>query len=103
MTAEEMLRYAMSLPVATTISGMDRWTCSTKISRSPGLPADVCFRDAGRWNSAALRQRGDGRFELYKVSLKYDNPEARRPHGFPIDSAERRCRRPAGTECIGPG
>jgi hypothetical protein len=27
----------------------------------------------------------DGRFELYKVSLKYDNPEARLAHEFPLD------------------
>jgi len=32
---------------------------------------------------------GDGRFELYKVSLKYDNPEARIAHGFPIDMQQR--------------
>jgi hypothetical protein len=30
----------------------------------------------------------DGRFELYKVSLKYDNPEARRAHDFPIDAQQ---------------
>jgi hypothetical protein len=28
---------------------------------------------------------GDARFELYKVSLKFDNPQARMAHGFPID------------------
>ena len=28
---------------------------------------------------------GDGRFELYKVSMKYDNPEARMAHEFPVD------------------
>jgi len=38
----------------------------------------------------ALRDRaknfaGDGRFELYKVSLKFDNPEARLAHDFPLD------------------
>lgn len=37
----------------------------------------------------SLRDRGgefaDGRFELYKVSLKYDNPEARLAHNFPLD------------------
>ena len=38
----------------------------------------------------ALRDRAkpyaaDGRFEPYKVSLKYDNPEARMAHDFPID------------------
>ena len=36
-----------------------------------------------------LRERGrkynDGRFELYKVSLKYDNPQARLTHNFPLD------------------
>jgi len=31
---------------------------------------------------------GDGRFELYKVSLKLDNPEARKPNGFPVDLQE---------------
>ena len=38
----------------------------------------------------AMRERakpyaGDGRFELYKTSIKYDNPEARLAHEFPID------------------
>ena len=38
----------------------------------------------------ALRDRakpyaGDGRFELYKTSIKFDNPEARLAHEFPID------------------
>ncbi len=40
----------------------------------------------------ALRDRcakyGDGRFELYKVSLKFDNPEARLAHGFPLDDQQ---------------
>ena len=27
----------------------------------------------------------DGHFELYKISIKYDNPQARMAHGFPID------------------
>jgi uncharacterized protein len=39
---------------------------------------------------AALRMRcqtlaGDGRFEPYKTSIKYDNPEARTAHSFPLD------------------
>jgi hypothetical protein len=38
----------------------------------------------------ALRKRcaqsaADGRFEHYKMSLQFDNPEARLAHGFPID------------------
>jgi hypothetical protein len=40
----------------------------------------------------ALRDRckhyaGDGKFELYKTSLKFDNPQARLAHGFPLDEA----------------
>ncbi len=31
----------------------------------------------------------DGRYELYKVSLKYDNPEARLAHGFPLDMQQK--------------
>jgi uncharacterized protein len=30
----------------------------------------------------------DGRFELYKVSLAWDNPVAREAHGFPIDPVQ---------------
>ncbi len=38
----------------------------------------------------ALRDRAkpyasDGHFELYKTSIKFDNPEARLAHEFPID------------------
>jgi hypothetical protein len=41
----------------------------------------------------ALRERvlkyaADGRFELYKLSLKFDNPEARMAHQFPLDSKQ---------------
>jgi hypothetical protein len=37
-----------------------------------------------------LRERcreyaADGRFELYKLSLRFDNPEARLTHRFPLD------------------
>jgi len=31
----------------------------------------------------------DGRFELFKVSLKYDNPEARMAHDFPLDEKQK--------------
>jgi hypothetical protein len=30
----------------------------------------------------------DGRFEHYKMSLQYDNPQARFAHGYPIDTAQ---------------
>jgi hypothetical protein len=37
------------------------------------------FRDRAKHYAA------DGRFEPYKMSLQFDNPEARMAHDFPID------------------
>src|SRR6202522_1154009 len=84
-TAEELLRYAMSLPARTTISG---------VSELPILEQNLAIAQGFTALSApemqALRERakayaGDGRFELYKISIKFDNPEARIAHEFPLD------------------
>ncbi len=85
LTAAEALRYAMSLPVATTITGIDspeilQQNLQIAQNFTPMQPAEM----------EALRARckeyaGDARFEPYKVSLKFDNPEARIAHGFPLD------------------
>ena len=87
-TAEEQLRYAMSLPVAATITGMDNLDIveqNLKIAQS--------FQPFSATEMKALRERGsefaDGRFEPYKVSLKYDNPEARLAHNFPLDMQQK--------------
>jgi aryl-alcohol dehydrogenase-like predicted oxidoreductase len=87
--AEEMLRYAMSLPVATTICGMD----SLEILHQ-NLRVVRSFQPMTQSEIAALRARcsptaADGRFEPYKVSLRYDNPMTRMPHGFPFDHTQR--------------
>jgi uncharacterized protein len=85
LKAEEMLRYAMSLPVATTISGMD----SLEVLHQ-NLAVARNFKPMTAEEMQALRDRcaavsGDGRFEPYKVSLAFDNPQARWVHGFPLD------------------
>jgi uncharacterized protein len=87
--AEELLRYAMSLPVATTIVGMD----SIDVLRR-NLNVVRTFQPLTESAMNALRARcaataADGRFEPYKVSLRYDNPITRLPHGFPIDHTQR--------------
>jgi uncharacterized protein len=89
LTAEEALRYAMSLPVAVTISGMnslDDLHKNLKVARG--------FQPLADKEMESLRERcrkpaADGRFELYKVSLKFDNPLARLAHGFPIDARQK--------------
>jgi uncharacterized protein len=86
---EEMLRYAMSLPVAVTIAGMD----SLEVLRQ-NLRVARGFTPMTADEMQALRDRcaeaaGDGRYEPYKLSLKFDNPQARLPHGFPLDITQK--------------
>jgi aryl-alcohol dehydrogenase-like predicted oxidoreductase len=85
LSAEESLRYAMSLPVATTITGMEKPEVLQQ-----NLKVAQNFKPMSPQEMQALRDRlqlytGDGRFELYKVSIKFDNPEARLAHQFPLD------------------
>lgn len=83
ITATEALRYAMSLPVATTVSGID----SLQVLRQ-NLSIARGFKPMNAEEMQALRTRyaryaADGRFELYKTSKKYDGPPGREQHGFP--------------------
>ena len=85
VTAEEALRYAMSLPVATTISGID----SMQVLRR-NVRVAAGFRPLSPKQMEALRRRvreqaADGRFELYKTSAMHDGPVGREQHGFPSD------------------
>jgi aryl-alcohol dehydrogenase-like predicted oxidoreductase len=83
VTPMEALRYAMSLPVATTVSGMD----SLKILRQ-NLRIARGFEPLSANEMQALRERcagvaADGRFELYKTSKQFDGPPGRKQHKFP--------------------
>jgi hypothetical protein len=85
ISAEEGLRYAMSLPVATTVSGID----SAAVLRQ-NLRVARGFTPMGPAAMEALRTRvrdvaADGRFELYKTSLRDEGPPGRRQHGFPSE------------------
>ena len=83
VTAEEALRYAMSLPVATTISGMD----SLDILRQ-NISIARGFKPMSTEEMQKLRQRcksvaADGHLELYKTTKKYDGGTGREQHGYP--------------------
>jgi aryl-alcohol dehydrogenase-like predicted oxidoreductase len=83
LTPTEALSYAMSLPgVSTTISGMDSMAVlnqNLKILRD--------FHPLEEEKMAALRDHGrqfnDGRFELFKSTVKYDGDLGREQHNFP--------------------
>jgi uncharacterized protein len=82
-TPHEALHYAMSLPVAATISGVESMevllqNLETARGFQPMTPAEM----------QALRERckelaADGRMELFKVTKKYDGTVGRQQHHFP--------------------
>jgi aryl-alcohol dehydrogenase-like predicted oxidoreductase len=81
------LRYAMSLPVAVTISGID----SIEVLHQ-NLAVARGFQPMTRAEMQALReqcrfQASDGHMELFKTTKKYDGDVGRAQHGFP-SSAE---------------
>jgi hypothetical protein len=83
VTAQEALRYAMSLPVATTISGID----SVEVLHQ-NLEVARGFEPMSPGEMSALQARvaeyaADGKFELYKSTKKYDGPPGREQHGYP--------------------
>ena len=83
LTVEEALRYAMSLPVATTISGM----LSPRMLKH-NVSIARHFTPLSATEMESLRQRvaaagSDGRYEMYKVSAKHEGPVGRAQHGFP--------------------
>jgi len=82
-TPEEALRYAMSLPVASTISGVDAMEILQQ-----NLEVARGFQAMNAADMQTLRERckflaSDGRFELFKVTKKYDGGVGRQQHHFP--------------------
>jgi len=83
VTAEEGLRYAMSLPVATTISGMD-----SLVVLEQNLRVARGFQPFAAEQMAGIRERvrtlaADGRYELFKTTTMYDGKVGRQQHHYP--------------------
>ena len=89
VTAREALGYAMSLPVATTVSGID----SLRVLRQ-NLRVARGFRPMSAGEMHKLRLKcadlaSDGRFELFKTTARHEGPVGRRQHGYPpVDDQE---------------
>ena len=83
VTPEQGLRYAMSLPVATTISGIDSMEVLDQ-----NLKVAVNFEALDAKTMQSLRDQcrvlaADGRNELFKMTTKYDGKIGREQHHFP--------------------
>ena len=57
----------------------------SEVAAATGLSRAAARRFLHTLVRLGYMRTADGRFELYKVSLKFDNPVAREVHGFPID------------------
>jgi aryl-alcohol dehydrogenase-like predicted oxidoreductase len=83
VAATDALRYAMSLPVASTVSGID----SLRVLKQ-NLGVARGFVPMTEGEMRALRERvaetaADGHLELYKTSKHFDGPPGRKQHKFP--------------------
>ncbi len=82
-TPEQALRYAMSLPVSATISGVE----SMEVLEQ-NLAVARGFQPMTAQDMQVLREQckvfaADGRYELFKVTKKYDGGVGREQHHFP--------------------
>lgn len=82
---DEALRYVFSLPISTLVSGMESEKVleqNLKIAREfTPMTADQMVKV----QSKVFELAGDGRFELFKSSKRYDGPYHRIQHGFSTD------------------
>jgi len=79
----DALRYAMSLPVCTTVSGIDSLPVlrqNLDIARS-FAPMNASERKA--YEESLADEALDGRFELYKTTAEHEGEVGRKQHGFP--------------------
>jgi aryl-alcohol dehydrogenase-like predicted oxidoreductase len=84
VTVEDALQYAMSLPVATTVSGIDSMrVLKQNVKIASGFkPLSEARMERLRRGVAELAS--DGRFEHFKTSMEHDGDEGRKQHGFPL-------------------
>ena len=85
VTAEEAIRYVLSLPVASLVSGID----SEKVlDQNLKIVRNFTPMTAGEMaavQNKVLKVAGDGRYELFKSSKVYDGTFHRKQHGFAVE------------------
>ena len=81
--AADALRYAMSLPVVTTISGIDSMRVLRQNLRIARGFEPMTAREMAAHRRKLAAAAADGRFELYKTTAEHDGDEGRKQHGFP--------------------
>lgn len=83
VTPAEALHYAMSLPVTTTISGINSMAVlkqNVEIVTSFSPLSEAVMNEL---RNRCRQEAGDGRVELFKTTVMYDGKVGRQQHGLP--------------------
>jgi predicted aldo/keto reductase-like oxidoreductase len=83
VSVDEALRYAMSLPVVTTVSGIDSMRVLKQNLRIASDFKPLTLGQMERLRHKMAPVASDGRFELYKTTAQHEGDEGRAQHSFP--------------------
>jgi len=73
----------MSLPVCTTVSGIDSLKVLRQNLRIARRFTPMSARERRAYERSLTEYSADGRFELYKTTAEHDGAVGRGQHGFP--------------------
>jgi predicted aldo/keto reductase-like oxidoreductase len=86
VSAGDAIRYAMSLPVAVTVTGIDSLQVLRQNVRLARGFRPMSHAEMQRLRTKCAPLAVDGRFELYKTTSKFEADVGRKQHGFPPQS-----------------
>ena len=81
--AGDAIRYAMSLPVCTTVCGVDSLRVLHQNLKIARRFVPMTARERSEYERSLATAAHDGRFELYKTSAEHEGEVGRKQHGFP--------------------
>src|SRR5438477_9380674 len=79
----DALRYAMSLPVCTTVSGIDSLKVLRQNLKIARVFSPMDTREHHAYERSLKGNALDGSFELYKSTAEHDGEVGRKQDGFP--------------------
>jgi predicted aldo/keto reductase-like oxidoreductase len=82
VSVEDALRYVLSLPISTLVSGIDSEKVLDQNLRIVRDFKPLTAEERNRIEQSTIQVAGDGRFELFKSSKLFDSPVHRKQHGF---------------------
>ena len=82
VSIDEALRYVLSLPIASLVSGIDSEKVLDQNLKIVRDFKPMTAEEKAAIESKVLPYAGDGRFELFKSSKVFDGPHHRKQHGF---------------------